>query len=753
MPEQWVHFPVRSESDVRIDPYYAWGEATDFFYLFGKRQANPRFTVSIRVRDGFTAKQLARGDWGSAEPPGKWQDWLRIPPVYKDPPLGLEASKICTASVSRRFFHELRDKDSALSKIVWRASLGLPLPPRPDGKPIPPPPPPGPSVTPPGPSAAGWLLRTLCKLLPCLKICQQPPAPKPAGVVVLGVIDDGLGFAHEHLRGTDGGTRVQHFWNQDGLVHPPADLYPYGLELTKGDTDISGIDSHLAFCQRTGIVDEDWLYDRSGHMIYGRSGHKPLALREAHGTLVVDVAGGHEFRHAPDNRPIIGVQLPVAATADTSGGTLIPYVVDAFNYILQRAGPKPTVINLSYGLTNGPHDGSSDFEVAIDGYVQDRRAAGAPLAVVLPSGNSRLVRGHARFALAAKGSPQAKHKLRWRIQPDDATPSYLEIWLPPSTGGNDPKVKVKIQPPWGSESPDMEEGDPPLVWRPYPSGQPLCYFSYVNAGLTNHRGMILVAVVATTTNERGIDVAPCGTWKISIKNKSDFAIQDIRAWIRRDDSPYGYPLRGRQSYFADSAYERYHPITGRVVDADNASYVKRDGTISSLATGRETIVVGGFTRTTSKPSTTWQPTYYSSSGPVVSPPGRTGASPNGPDGAAVSDDSKVHHGVLAAGSRSGSTVQMFGTSVAAPQVTRWALEQMAQAGDCTRADFNGLVTANNPPSPWAGTRTEVNRPPNVPAVTPAQGVRLGGGRAEFPPATVPATPGMFPIVDRKIERS
>ena len=741
MADQWTQQQgAETETDVRIDPYYVWGEATHFFYLFGnQRRARERFSVSIRVREGFTAKQLANGDWGQHQiPPSDWQEWLTIPPIYADPPLGLGDSKVCTASVTRRFFAELRDKDSLLSKIVWRATLGLPLSTREPWKAAPPPP--GGSSE---PSAGGGFTDIICKLFPWLKICKKPAPKKPRPPVFTGIIDDGLAFAHQRFRGPDGKTRVEYLWNQDGLLDPPSE-FPYGLELRKADSAVAGIDTNLDLSTRQGIVDEDWVYARTGHLMCTQSGHKPVAWRQAHGTHVMDVACGAGPGTAPDGRPIVGVQLPVAATADTSGGTLIPYVLDGLAYIFKRVGTTPVVINLSYGLANGPHDGSSDFETTLDLCVRERNLAGAPTAVVLPSGNSRLLQGHAQFTLGPSGSATDKHKLKWRVLPDDATPSYLEIWLPPSTGSK-PKVKVKVQPPWGAESPPMGEGDPPLNW--VPNGQPLCHLSYVNAGLAPyHRGMILVAIVATSTHDPALQVAPFGTWKISIKNIGERPIKDVRAWIRRDDTPYGYPRRGRQSRFEDPIYRRYHRRTGRLVQKDNASYIKRDGTISSLATGTESIVVGSFNRQT------WKPARYSASGPVVSPPGRGGSSPDGPDGVAVSEDSQINYGVRAAGTRSGSTVTMYGTSVAAPQVTRWAVEYMALTGRCTRADFHAFLTlSTSPPSPWPNTRTELNPPPNAPGLPPA--VRVGGGRVEFPPGTRAPTIDTPSVVDRLIEKS
>jgi len=739
MPESWRQSKVRSDTDVHIDPYFLWAEATDFTYLFGTANREKRFPVFIRVRDPFTAKQLADKRWG---------DWLRIPDIYAAPPLGLLENQFCTASVTNEFFDELREKDSPLSKIVWRVSLGLPRAARPAWNPPP-------KRVPPGGGAGkrrqalDRLIESLRQVFPFLKRKKptpvQPPPVQLPRKVITAIIDDGLAFANERFRLADGTTRVEYVWNQDGPLYPPPG-FGYGLESQKGDTSLlDGIDTNIALCSRTGLLDEDQFYQRMGHLSFAQPGHKPIAWRSAHGTHVMDIAVGHPRASAPTERPIMCVQLPGAVTADTSGGTLFSYVNDAIFYILARAGTTPVVVNLSYGNTAGPHDGSSDFEVAIDAYIQAREAVNAPLAVVLPSGNFRLQRGHAQLNLR-KGDEK---RLKWRILPDDATPSHVEIWLPPWSGsGPKPAVEVKLTPPGGPESPlPLKEGDPSWEWAP--NGQVLCQMTYVNASLTGHRGMILISVVATATHDPNVQVAPFGTWRISLKNVGESRIDDIRAWVRRDDTPYGYPRRGRQSRFDHSTYRRFDERTGREIEEDppGAHRIRRDGTISALATGTRTVVVTGMRRDR------WRPSKYSAGGPVVKPPGRGTPLPNGPDVTAVSNDStSLYNGLLASGSRSSSIVAFNGTSVAAPQITRWIAEQMAHpGGKYDRVAVAKFARFGTPSSPWTKTRTEVNPPPDAPPPPWAPGglsaLRIGGGRVEF-------VAGDFPsIVDRQVEQS
>src|SRR3982751_1460210 len=71
-----------------------------------------------------------------------------------------------------------------------------------------------------------------------------------------------------------------------------------------------------------------------------------------------------------------------------------------------------------------------------------------------------------------------------------------------------------------------------------------------------------------------------------------------------------------------------------------------------------------------------------------------GGPPRSPDALIVSEDSRVHWGVLAAGSRSGSVVAMGGTSVAAPRAARWIADDLGAGGRGDRAAVQAHATAD-----------------------------------------------------------
>jgi Subtilase family len=552
---------------------------------------------------------------------------------------------------------------------------------------------------------------------------QDPVIGPPAGgwppeTVIVAIIDDGIAFANARFRAVDQTSRVACFWHQDGV--PKSPTVQYGSELLKSD-----IDQLLTSNTLGGVVDEDAVYRKSGLIDFTRTDHKAAAWRLAHGTHVLDIAAGPEpiTGQVPANRPIIAVQLPVAATAKQTGAGLENWVTDAIDYIRHRAlalagngPPLPVVINFSYGTMAGPHDGTSVMEQAVDVAVQ----ANAPVTrIVLPAGNSLQGRGHEQISFGFIPDTVCMH---WRVQPDDAGPSLLQIWMP-FADVNPPaasRITVSIKPPDFVASPELGEVDGAAIvlendlevvceacysFQPPPTGR----------GVFNIFLQPTVRQLPTVPAKLAARVASAGVWTITLHNKHLAPEDVVHAWIERDGQLYGYPRRGRQSYFDEKDYVRFD-ATGVNVDDDPivpVSNLRRNGMISAIATGSEPIVVGGFRRKDLRLAA------YSAGGPITATEG--GVLPPGldkPDALMVSDDSYVHFGVLGAGSRTGSTVPLDGTSVAAPQVTRWVADQLATGGAAQRADFEAFALGK-----------EAALPPGKPPL-PAE--RSGTGRDNFP---------------------
>jgi hypothetical protein len=561
------------------------------------------------------------------------------------------------------------------------------------------------------------------------------PAHPPA--VVMGVIDDGIAFAHERFRKIVGGvteTRVDNWWLQDGPNPPPAvppftlpppQNVPYGCELYK-----SQIDWLLQNSMTGGVIDEDLVYRKACLIDFAKPlaaadvNHQSAAWRGPHGTHVMDLACGCDPSPPVHNRPIVCVQLPTRVTADERPGELYSYIADGITHIVDRAqalaptwgvASLPVVINVSYGLLADPHDGTGPLEAFIDDKVEECRNNGFDLRVVLPSGNSYLSRIHGQVSF----SSPAPRTLRWRVQPDDQTPSFLEIWLPRDPVAIASRVTLSITSPTGANwiIPEL-----PFSTVYFGPPMPLNYGQVSSSPwMPSNRTRFIIMLRPTVRHDLNPAiprVAPAGVWEIELRNTGGLtaAVRHlIHAWVRRDDHVYGFPLRGRQSYLDDPRYRRFDHA-GRDEELDNAaSLVKRESTINSLATGTEAIVIGGYLkkeRVVAKYSAAGARTGMPAVAPPPFPDPPFVTTPRWPDAVAVSDDSRVHTGVLAAGSHSNSRIAMDGTSVAAPQIARLVADDLAMGGPGNRATVQSWAV----PLPPQFERSGAGRIATVPIV-------------------------------------
>lgn len=453
--------------------------------------------------------------------------------------------------------------------------------------------------------------------------------------VAVAVIDEGIGFAHPRFRNHPaGGTRVEYAWRQDSsIVRKKAQ-----------------IDYAVTAAAAVGKVEDD-VYRSIGGLVMAIEGFKPLARRHAHGTHVSDLASGYGPGAGPPRPlPLLLVDMPEAAVGDPAGSTLTPHAFYGLMFVwfcamsMRRPGELlPVVANISYGPHDGPHDGSSWFEQCVDLLTDLTRLTHTPMRVVLAAGNYRQSRTHAHVDLP----PGATRRLAWRVQPCGMTPSFMEIWFP--TGSN---VTVTLTPPVGAPY-----VNPP--WVSFVSGAP--------------RDCFLLFIPPTADDPWATPMwplAPSGIWSVDVTNGATAGSVCFDAWIRRSDTPGGRRAKGRQSYFDDPAYKR-HEANGRPKEFDEqppVSYVRRRGTLSGIATGYTTSVVGAYRR---DPNPLDQmPATYSSEGAEFRIPCRAIT----PDWLTPGEDACSFTGVLGAGTRGASRVAMNGTSAAAPQLTRFFAE-------------------------------------------------------------------------------
>ena len=496
------------------------------------------------------------------------------------------------------------------------------------------------------------------------EVSVRLPPLSTVRVPLVGIIDHGIAFAHRAFRepADDSSSRIVLLWDQDPARHgaPPSEWRR---------------DPNLGY---GGCLEQKQIDDGIAHQgadearIYHRFGYGPAKHRVSHGTHVLDLAVGQPHPLAPAgaagadwngyaaHAPIIAVQLPHVPDKDTSGAGLGVYVLDALHFIAARVpmegGGRPVVINLSDGSYGGRHDGCSMTEEAIDDFLVQH----PHIQLVLAAGNAANGRLHA--VNPHDISPGCSVAIDWVVLPGDPTDSFCEIWFdddPPPAG-----VEVTVSPPGGVPPVTVELGKHRL-WRQ--NSDPHARMAvWSSTSTVKHAGRagFLLSIGATSWWHQGRPLAPHGRWRIALKHVGNAPMKanSVHVWVERDDPVGNDPGPLRQS--------RLQPIAGGGLELSRAR------TLSSLAGSKHAFVVGGYGRGGTWPAIGSDPP--SDVPPYVSQePGRAGAPPHGPDVWAPCEDSPVLHGLLAAGNRSGSRFRMSGTSVAAPLLTRWLVEQLS----------------------------------------------------------------------------
>ena len=556
---------------------------------------------------------------------------------------------------------------------------------------------------------------------------SDPPPPTipddgwPEETVVMAVIDDGLCFAHEAFRDAAGQTRIQYWWRQDGKEPDDNLTVEFGQEIGKNDAyGRPGIDSLLEHARVPGGVDETQVYRAAGLVDFSKPGRSTAALSRTHGTHVLDVAAGYDPAQDEKTRPIIAVQLPAEVVEQSSGAELEFHVTKAIDYIMARAvtlagGGRqlPVVINMSYGFIAGPHDGTTELEVALDQRLEDY---GDRAQMVLSAGNSHLSRCHAEFVFEENKDKDVT--LEWHVLPDDRTSSFLEIWLPydstiepdPCTGHYvDKRIKVSVTAPGGIES-GFVDAERVYTRRLVRNGSiedqdVAAEIKYAYVAGETQRGVfrITLAPTAHLAGEpgpwAGHALAPPGVWRVHVRRDELAAGLQVNAWVQRDDTIYGYPSRGRQSFLVNTCYRRFDDQGRPIVEDEGANQgcaIRRRALVSAVATGKRVIVAGAYRLREQEAAD------YSAGEPITPARGEpSDPCHRKPDALMISEGSRVHRGVLAAGGRSGSVKPMGGTSVAAPGLARWLAKRLAPAGaDGRETVMEGALYDEGPGGPF-----------------------------------------------------
>ncbi|WP_299409993.1 S8 family serine peptidase [uncultured Roseobacter sp.] len=614
---------------------------------------------------------------------------------------------------------------------------------------------------------------------------------RPEDLVIVGLIDDAIHIGHRRFRDQDGLSRVDFAWIHDA-PWAGQNSVPFGRE-------IPGFLTSLAI--ENNPNDDDALMRELGLIAQEDRPYLPTSLRlhGSHGTHVADLAAGYEPHHSDAlHRRIVAVQLPVFASQDTSGTSLMTSIIAASGYIFARAlqmshhykVPIPVVVNFSYGFGGGPRIGKHIVERALrkqaEAYrretalIQSSSHGGvrAPAELVLPAGNGHLSQTHAVGPRPAVGTaPELDFQLR--VQPDDRSSSFVEIWFSAKTK----EVVITVTPPdGGSRSFEFD------LSGPY-SNQTSLDSDYVLAerrrdgGQSFEAGTVIARLSLDRPNETPpaarkphkppkdedctpfwrvvlalgpskclkTNQLPCphGIWKVACKGHLD-GRGSVQAWVQRDEAVGGFGVRGRQAYIEDANHQnnRFDQL-GDVMVTDHGqpeSIVKRNGTVSGIATNPANdasplLTIGGALWDSDRAA------VYSSAG--------NDKKLSAPHFLAPSDSSRILTGINAAATRNGGQVAMGGTSVAAPQVVRCLADKLNSIDPASYASFNAREflkddTIADPESPQRKARPVLRPDPENPER--AGNRRVREERVRYKNGLIKAHPDLETQISRGTER-
>jgi hypothetical protein len=402
----------------------------------------------------------------------------------------------------------------------------------------------------------------------------------------------------------------------------------------------------------SGTIDED--------NCYADAGFTRLAAQQSHGAHVMDLLAGSmplssrlgpvgERRDPPSWNPatdpasyadvdVVFVQYSDDCIKDATGVWLPAYVPAGIRYIMSFADPNVidrVIINLSWGPTTGPHDGTALLEAALNALVaQYNGTPGYPqLDIFLAVGNSFLTEEHVTFTADAQ-HPDVEWT--WRLPPDNSVLCFAEIW--------------------------MDSAQTPSVTLTSPSGVAVPVASPV---VTLGDKMYLLDVGATVAAP-GVVAAEHGDYTVKVSGLGAGA--EIHSYAARTDPNMGVITGAKRSYFVDAGWEKTRSASASCKfengEFDKAgSLISRLGTLNGIATANvgSVHVAGGFVVLGGRKS------LYSSAGPAR---GNPATRRKGPDYVLPCDESNALGGVLAGGTRSGVVFRLIGTSTAAPQLAR-----------------------------------------------------------------------------------
>lgn len=305
--------------------------------------------------------------------------------------------------------------------------------------------------------------------------------------VLIGIIDSGLDLRHDDFLRPDGTTRVLALWDQSTAEGRSPRGFSYGAECTAEQINVRDC---------------------------------PQVDRLGHGTHVAGIAAGDGSATSGDEPAYryVGMAPEADLLVVKLGSFTSTQVIDALSYLKNKTETlgKPIVVNMSFGSTLGPHDGTMNLDRAVDAFTGPDDLPGA-VAVVSAGNDGQTGAGNPLHAVGCfqTGSPAPScndlgvaplpgaipaTSVSFAI-PEGATSAVIEMWYTGTAA-----LGVAVTAPSECATAKATPAGPAIVSESTPCGS-----ITISAGDVQPNGDRWTAVVLTSGSE-----IRSGIWNLSI---------------------------------------------------------------------------------------------------------------------------------------------------------------------------------------------------------------------------------------------
>ena len=235
--------------------------------------------------------------------------------------------------------------------------------------------------------------------------------------VIVGIVDTGIDIFHKNFRKADGTTRILSIWDQTLVAaageSAPAGFGTLGVEFTAAQIDAAIQASNESFRHQ----------DVNGH------GSHVAGIAAGNGSQSGNChLANHYIGVATEADLIIVKGLP-----DKNSANQVTDVKKAVQYIFNKAGAKPCVVNMSLGVSVGSHDGTDARDLFLDGLLNGTTGR----SIVVSAGNDGDIgttddirNGDYRNGVHTSGHIAANATappIQFVIPPNDKTSDYIDV--------------------------------------------------------------------------------------------------------------------------------------------------------------------------------------------------------------------------------------------------------------------------------------------------------------------------------------